>query len=191
MCWPQASSRFMRFLLAWVSQREQQVARAVVLLLHRGLLWQKGKIREFFPSILFHSLGKKNQQQKPKNKPNNKTGMPVISCRSGTALLIYFKVSFRTVCLISTLHGTALPKGGKAPLPGKLVSFFSPGLDALCFIPPDTGEGKHEPKGKQDGWDNSNPGGCLQLLWEWQLHVQDAEEGCWHTGGCHGCRGLW
>lgn len=50
--------------------------------------------------------------------------MPVISCRSGTALLIYFKVSFRTVCLISTLHGAALPKGGKAPLPGKLVFFF-------------------------------------------------------------------
>lgn len=84
-----------------------------------GLLWQKGKTREFFPSILFHSLGKKI-----KPKPNNKTGMPVISCGSGTALLIYFKVSFRTVCLISTLHGAALPKGGKAPLPGKLVLFF-------------------------------------------------------------------
>lgn len=122
MCWPQASSRFMCFLLAWVSQREQRVASAVVLLLHRGLLWQKGKISVFFPSILFHSLGKKI-----KTKPNNKTGMPVISCRSGTALLIYFKVSFRTVCLISTLHGAALPKGGKAPLPGKLgfVFFFS------------------------------------------------------------------
>lgn len=121
MCWPQASSRFMCFLLAWVSQREQRVASAVVLLLHRGLLWQKGKIREFFPSILFHSLGKKTKN----TKPNNKTDMPVISCRSGTALLIYFKVSFRTVCLISTLHGAALPKGGKAPLPGKLVFVFS------------------------------------------------------------------
>lgn len=74
--------------------------------------------------------------------------MPVISCRSGTALLIYFKVSFRTVCLISTLHGAALPKGGKAPLPGKLV-FFSPALDALCFIPPDTGEGNCAPKGSR------------------------------------------
>lgn len=145
MCWPQASSRFMCFLLAWVSQREQRVASAVVLLLHRGLLWQKGKISVFFPSILFHSLGKKI-----KTKPNNKTGMPVISCRSGTALLIYFKVSFRTVCLISMLHGAALPKGGKAPLPGKLgFVFFSPGLDALCFIPPDTGEGMHVPKGSR------------------------------------------
>lgn len=178
MCWPQASSRFMCFLLAWMSQREQRVASAVVLLLHRGLLWQKGKTREFFPSILFHSLGKK----KVKTKPNNKTGMPVISCGSRTTLLIYFKASFRTVCLISMLHGAALPKGRKALLPGKLVLFFSPGLDALCFIPPDTGEGKHAPKGKQDGWDNSNPGGCLQLLWEWQLRVWDAEKGGWHTG---------
>lgn len=49
--------------------------------------------------------------------------MPVISCRSGTALLIYFKVSFRTVWLITMLHGAALPKGGKA-LPGKLVGFI-------------------------------------------------------------------
>lgn len=33
------------------------------LLLHGGLIWQKGKIREFFPSVLFHSLGKKKEMK--------------------------------------------------------------------------------------------------------------------------------
>lgn len=110
MLWPWASHRFTRFCLAWVSQREQRAASTVVLLLHRGLIWQKGKIREYFPSVLFHSLEKKKDT-------------PVISCRSGTALLIYFKVSFRTVWLITTLHGAVLPRGGEAP-PGKLMGFF-------------------------------------------------------------------
>lgn len=152
------------------------MASAVVLLLHRGLLWQKGKIREFFPSILFHSLGKKKKTQRT---TNNKTGMPVISCRSGTALLIYFKVSFRTVCLISTLHGAALPKGGKAPLPGKLVFFFSPALDALCFIPPDTGEGNCAPKGSRMAGTTA----VLAPACSCCGSVGDAEEGGWHTGG--------
>lgn len=119
-----------------MSQREQRAASTVVLLLHRGLIWQKGKIREFFPSVLFHSLEKKNHK---------KPGMPVISCRSGTALLIYFKVSFRTAWLITTLHGAALPKRGKAP-PGKLVVFF-PWIGRLLLHP--TGDWRRERK--QDG----------------------------------------
>lgn len=77
--------------------------------------------------------------------------MPVISCRSGTALLIYFKVSFRTVWLITTLHGAVFPKVGKALL-GKLVCvfFLSSGSDTLCFIPLRLGKGRVHTK--QAGW---------------------------------------
>ena len=152
----------------------------VVLLLHRGLIWQKGKIREFFPSILFHSLEKK------------KPGMPVISCRSGTALLIYFKVSFRTVWLITTLHGTVLPKGGKAP-PGELVGFF-PWIGCPLLHP--TGDWGRESctRRKQDG--RSRMGQQQSCLLPVAAVGPAAPcSGCCggllHTRGSHGCKKLW
>lgn len=75
--------------------------------------------------------------------------MPVISCRSGTALLIYFKVSFRTVWLITTLHGAELPKRGKMQ-PGKLMGIF-PWIGCPVLHP--TGDWGREARTrwKQDG----------------------------------------
>lgn len=145
---PPASCRFTHFRLSRLSQRERRAASTVVLLLHRGLIWQKGKIREFFPSILFHSVEKKKTTH---------PGMPVISCRSRTALLIYFKVSFRSVWLITTLHGAAFPEGGKGS-PGKLVGFF-PWIGCPLLHP--TGERGREgcTQKKQDG--GRRMGSCL------------------------------